>query len=122
MGKKTCYFGGILSTFGYLGTWLGFTQSGVAAGSVASFIQSLIGNVASNSLFATLTSWGMRGFFPFFSKIGFVIFAIGFVSSFFKKEKPKKETSFYGKTKEKVFSLFSKSKPKRGFFDSLFGS
>ena len=58
MGKKTCYFGGILSTFGYLGTWLGFTQSGVAAGSFASFIQSLIGNVASNSLFATLLHGG----------------------------------------------------------------
>ena len=121
MGKKACYFGGFLSAFGYLGTWLGFTQSGVAAGSFAAFIQSLLGNVASNSLFATLTSWGMRGFFPLFSKIGLVFFVYGLVSSFFKEEKPK-EISFYGKTKEKVFSLFSKPKPKRGFFDSWFGS
>ena len=121
MGKKTCYFGGFLSAFGYLGTWLGFTQSGVAAGSFAAFVQSLIGNVASNSFFATLTSWGMRGFFPLFSKIGLVFFVYGLVSSFFKEEKPK-EISFFGKTKEKVFSLFSKPKPKRGFFDSWFGS
>ena len=122
MGKKTCYFGGILSVFGYLGTWFGFTQSGVAAGSFAALIQSFIGNVTSNSLFATLTSWGMRGYFSYFSNIGLVIFVYGLVSSFFKEEKPKKETTLFGKTKEKVYSLFSKPKPKRGFFDSLFGS
>ena len=122
MGKKTCYFGGILSAFGYLGTWLGFTKAGIAAGSFAAFIQGLIGNVTSNSLFATLTSWGMRGFFPFFSKIGLVIFVYGLFSSFFKKEKPKKETTFIGKAKENIYSLFSKPKPKRGFFSSFFDS
>ncbi|KAF1959610.1 hypothetical protein CC80DRAFT_501811 [Byssothecium circinans] len=41
---------------------LGFTASGVAAGSIAAGIQAGIGNVAVGSLFALLTSAGMGGF------------------------------------------------------------
>ena len=95
MGKKTCYFGGILSASGYLGTWLGFTKAGIEAGSFAAFFQGLIGNVSSNSLFATLTSWGMKGFFSFFSKIGLVLFVYGLFSSFFTKGKTQKRNNFY---------------------------
>ena len=122
MGKKTCYSGVIISTFGHLGTWLGFTVAGVKAGSIAAFIQGLIGNVASNSIFATLTSWGMRGLFPIFGNIGLIIFGYGLITSFFKKEKPKEEKSFYAKAKEKVFSFFSKPEKKKGFFSSLFNT
>ena len=86
MGKKTCIFGGIMATFGYLGTWLGFTTTGVASGSVAALIQGWIGNVAAGSMFATLTSWGMLGVFSFTSVFGLTIFSIGLIGALFKKK------------------------------------
>mmetsp|Transcript_124060 Transcript_124060/g.243365 ORF Transcript_124060/g.243365 Transcript_124060/m.243365 type:complete len:101 (-) Transcript_124060:96-398(-) len=38
---------------------LGFTSTGIAAGSFAAGAQASIGNVVANSWFAYLTSWGM---------------------------------------------------------------
>ena len=54
------------------------------------------------------------------NSIGLIIFGYGLITSFFKKEKPKEEKSFYAKAKEKVFSFFSKPEKKKGFFSSLF--
>ena len=42
---------------------IGFGSAGIAAGSIAAGIQSLIGNVAAGSFFATMTSFGMTGVF-----------------------------------------------------------
>ena len=109
MGKKTCFLGGMLYVFGYLGTWLGFTTAGIKAGSLAAFIQSLIGNVSSGSIFAILTSWGMTGVFSFSSIFGLGIFSFGLITYFFRKEKkePKnfleKLSSACGDLKKKIY-------------------
>ena len=139
MGKKTCIFGGVMAMFGYVGTWLGFTTTGVASGSVAALIQGWIGNVAAGSMFATLTSWGMLGVFSFASVFGLTIFSIGLIGSLFKKkEKPKtfgeKVFSFYNDSKEKTRSFYNYAKDKSqpyikttkeksvGFFSGLFNT
>ena len=133
MGKKTCIFGGVMAMFGYVGTWLGFTTTGVASGSAAALIQGWIGNEADGSIFATLTSWGMLGVFSFTSVFGLTIFSIGLIGSLFKKkEKPKtfgeKVFSFYNNSKEKTLSFFGCAKKKTakeklvGFFSGLFNT
>ena len=91
MGKKTFILGGITAAVGYIGTWVGFTNTGIAAGSIAATIQGIIGNVTAGSLFATLTSWGMTGIFSFCSVFGLGLASLGLITSFFKgKEKNKK--------------------------------
>ncbi len=42
---------------------IGFGVQGVSAGSIAAYIQSILGNVKAGSLFAKLTSAGMTGSF-----------------------------------------------------------
>ncbi len=42
-------------------TAAGFTSSGIAAGSIAAGVQSVIGNVVAGSTFATLQSLGATG-------------------------------------------------------------
>ena len=139
MGKFACFFGSILTAFGCLGTWFGFTTSGVAAGSWAAFYQSLIGNVASGSLFALFTSWGMKGIFLYSSGFGIIIFSSGLLSSYFMHKKEEKKnnfserlSSFYNDSKENCFNYFkttkewsspyiSSAKEKaNGFFNSFF--
>ena len=133
MGKKTCIFGGIMAIFGYVGTWLGFTTTGVASGSVAALIQGWIRNVAAGSMFATLTSWGMLGVFSYALVFGLTIFSIGLIGDLFKKkEKPKtfgeKLFSFYNNSKEKTLSFFGRAKKKTAkeklvvFFSGLFNT
>ena len=123
MSKFTCIVGGLMTAFGYIGTWLGFTTTGIAAGSVASFIQSLIGNVAAGSFFATLTSWGMLGVFSFFSKLGPGIISMGFLALIFKRNEENKNkkfsngvfsdcTSYVNQSREKLVSFFVSAKEK----------
>ena len=123
MRKFTCIFGGMMTAFGYIGSWLGFTTTGIAAGSIASFIQSLIGNVAAGSFFATLTSWGMLGVFSFSSILGPVIFSIGLLALIFNRnEENKYKKSFNGvisnctpyinQSREKLVSFFVSAKKK----------
>jgi hypothetical protein len=42
---------------------IGFGTAGIGAGTVAAGLQATIGNVAAGSSFATITSWGMSGYF-----------------------------------------------------------
>ena len=138
MGKKTCFLGGIISAFGYIGTWFGFTTAGIKAGSLAAFTQGLIGNVAPGSIFAMLTSWGMTGVFAFSSVFGLAIFSFGLITYFFgtEKKEPKnfweKLSSTYNDSKEKTCWFISDTKNKStpylkkmkdkssSFFSSLF--
>ena len=114
-----------MTAFGYIGTWLGFTTTGIAAGSVASFIQSLIGNVAAGSFFATLTSWGMLGLFSFSSILGPVIFSVGLLALIFNRNEENKNknkkfsngvfsdcTSYVNQSREKLVSFFVSAKEK----------
>ena len=110
MEKFSYYFGSILTAFGCLGTWLGFSTTGVTAGSWAAFFQSLIGNVAPGSLFAILTSWGMKGVFALSSGLGIIILSFGILTSLFNSKEEKKEktfietlSSFYNDSKKKSF-------------------
>ena len=67
----TIFIAGVF--FGICGIFpmiLGFSTIGITKFSFAAFFQSLIGNVASGSLFAKLTSLGMKGFFSYFTKLG----------------------------------------------------
>jgi len=62
---------------------LGFGKIGIAAGSIAAFIQSLIGVVKAGSLFSFFQSLGMTGSLILGSVIsGFTMF-IGIASKFF---------------------------------------
>jgi hypothetical protein len=62
---------------------LGFGTAGIAAGSTAAVIQSGIGNVAAGSIFAFLTSLGMKGAFLATSAGGILSTAFGTVLAFF---------------------------------------
>jgi hypothetical protein len=42
-------------------TFIGFTEGGIAVGTIAAYIQSIIGNVSKDSLFAILQSAGAKG-------------------------------------------------------------
>ena len=139
MGKFFNIFGSILTAFGCLGTGLGFSTTGVTAGSWAAFFQSLIGNIAPGSLFAILTSLGMKGIFALSSGLGIIILSFGILTSLFNSKEEKKEktfienlSSFYNDSKEKSFSFFETTKKKSapyissakgkatGFFNSFF--
>ena len=56
---------------------IGFGTSGIIAGSIAAGIQSLIGNVAAGSIFSTMTSFGMKGYFCCTLGFGGIITGIG---------------------------------------------
>ena len=55
----------------------GFRGVGIAARSIASLFQKVIGNVVKGSWFALLTSLGMRGVFPQIVTVGGIIVGIG---------------------------------------------
>ncbi len=55
--------GGLTTLIASAPILLGFGTAGVAAGSVAAGVQSSIGLVKAGSLFASLTSLGMKGIF-----------------------------------------------------------
>ena len=69
--------GALAATCGLGGTLLGFGTAGVAAGSIAAATQAAIGNVAANSLFATMTSLGMSGAFTTAAIAGGASAAVG---------------------------------------------
>jgi len=58
-------------------TAVGFTASGVAAGSIAARIQAGIGNVVAGSLFAWGQSWGAVGGFAILGPAGLIGAAVG---------------------------------------------
>ena len=71
-------FGGLSALgLGIGGTLLGFGTAGIAAGSVAAAIQATIGNVAAGSIFAILTSLGMKGIIAGTAAGGGVLSALG---------------------------------------------
>ena len=53
---------------------LGFATSGIVAGSVAAWIQSAIGNVATGITFAICTLIGMKGVFATTAKLAYIGF------------------------------------------------
>ena len=63
IGKGVFVIGSLISSCGYFPTLLGFGQTGIVGNSFASFFQSFIGNVSAGSIFAKLTSFGMKGVF-----------------------------------------------------------
>jgi len=69
--------GGVLLGVGLIPMALGFGVGGIAAGSVAAGIQSIIGNVAAGSLFAACTSLGMTGVFASSAAVGAILGAGG---------------------------------------------
>ena len=74
--------GGSLAAAGGLGaTLFGFEAAGIAAGSLAAATQATIGNVATGSLFATLTSWGMTGVFTTTAAGGGITTALGVIAA-----------------------------------------
>ena len=62
---------------------VGFGTAGIAAGSTAAGIQAGIGNVAAGSIFACLTSLGMKGAFVATSAFGILSTVFGTVLAFF---------------------------------------
>lgn len=66
--------------FGLGSALLGFGTAGVVAGSVASGVQSSIGNVVAGSVFSKLTSWGMLGYFTKTAVGGTILAALGFLA------------------------------------------
>lgn len=64
---------------------LGFGTAGIVGGSIAAGIQSIIGNVAAGSLFATLTSLGMTGVFASTVAVGAILGGAGGLATYFKK-------------------------------------
>ena len=59
--KGAAIGGAILSGLALTPVAIGFGSAGIAAGSFAAFIQSMIGNVTAGGVFATMTSFGMTG-------------------------------------------------------------
>jgi hypothetical protein len=57
-----------------LATWLGFGAGGVASGSIAALVHSVLGNVAAGSLFAALQTIGATGAIG----LGSVLASMGF--------------------------------------------
>ena len=76
--------GSLAAACGLGGSLLGFGTAGVAAGSVAAAAQSSIGNVAAHSVFATMTSLGMKGAFVATAIKGGAVAAAGAVAKAFK--------------------------------------
>ena len=73
----------------------GFGVAGIAAGSLASFIQSSIGNVAAGSSFSILQSLGMKGAYVGGVKYGLVTATTGWIyEKLFKSKETPKETFF----------------------------
>lgn len=69
--------GGVVATTSAIISGLGFTGSGIAAGSTAAGIQAGIGNVVATSAFATLQSWGATGLIATTGVVGVGVVAGG---------------------------------------------
>lgn len=71
--------GTLIGLAGIVPIAIGFGGAGIVAGSAAAAIQSGIGNVVAGSLFARMTSLGMRGVFSTLGRIGTVTAGVGAV-------------------------------------------
>lgn len=76
--------GGILMLLSYIPIFLGFGTAGVARGSLAASLQSFLGS-GKGSLFATLTSLGMRGIFTNVLYIGAFITLLGIAGKIYSR-------------------------------------
>jgi hypothetical protein len=70
VGIGSTIAGGVASATSAIATGLGFTSSGIAAGSAAAGIQAGIGNVVAGSAFATAQSLGATGVFAALGVLG----------------------------------------------------
>ena len=73
--------GGIATALGLGGTLFGFGTAGVVAGTAAAATQAAIGNVAAGSIFATLTSLGMKGIIAGTAVGGGITTALGAIAA-----------------------------------------
>ena len=73
--------GGLAIALGLGGTLFGFGTAGVVAGTAAAATQAAIGNVAAGSIFATLTSLGMKGIIAGTAVGGGVTTALGAIAA-----------------------------------------
>ena len=69
---------------------IGFGPTGIIGSSIAATIQSFIGNVSAGSIFATMTSMGMTGFFKSIIGLGGIV-TIGQLLKNQEEEKRKRE-------------------------------
>ncbi len=79
VGQTLKILGGIVCVGALLPIFIGFGTVGIAAGSLAAGIQSIIGPIEAGSLFATLTSLGMTGTLAGTSVAGGVVGTAGHV-------------------------------------------
>ena len=84
--KVTMASGGVLAATSGIATTLGFTTSGIAAGSVAAATQATIANVATGSAFAITQSLGASGVFAAMGPIGLGALAVGGVAYYLLSE------------------------------------
>ena len=93
MGNKNNYIsnglmkaGGAILSVGLIPIILGFGPVGIVAGSIAAGIQSGIGLVSAGSVFATMTSLGMSGYFFGTSIVGAATVVTGAVTKILSKK------------------------------------
>ena len=73
LAKGAAIVGGVVAVAAVAPIALGFGTGGIVAGSIAAGIQAGIGNVAAGSLFASMTSLGMTGFFTSTATAGAIV-------------------------------------------------
>ena len=76
---------------------MGFSTTGIVAGSIAAGIQASIGNVIAGSAFAVCTSLGMTGFFSTTATVGAILGAGGLTLYAKNKFNSKKEAELIDK-------------------------
>ena len=77
IGTLVIVGGGALAAVGLIPMAIGFSTTGIIAGSIAAATQSSIGAVAAGSAFATMTSLGMTGVFSTLAGVGTTITSVG---------------------------------------------
>ena len=91
IGKVALIAGGVITGVALVPIALGFGTAGIVGGSIAAGIQSLIGNVAAGSLFATCTSLGMTGAFASTAAVGGALLGAGELAEYLQKKFDPKE-------------------------------
>lgn len=94
IAKSIALLGGSAVAVKIILTFLGFTVKGIAPNSFAAYIQALIGNVSSGSLFALLQSLAAKEVIMFVATMGAIVIVVvataygGYKLYQFCKEKP----------------------------------
>jgi hypothetical protein len=83
LSNSLLFIGSTILFFSGLPILAGFGTTGIVGGSLAAFIQSVVGNVAAGSYFATFTSIGMQGYFITGAWIGGITTSLGGLSKLF---------------------------------------